>query len=210
MKKRLDVNDPKVWDKWRKFYYNLSHDENIQFGYDIEAKYPHQVSFNAKLIDQVMPQFPNTRVLEIGGWKGELAAYCFKNHRPRSWHNIDMCKAAVEKTVPELAHREYTATFPDMFDWFCAPRVRPYDLAISCHTIEHLTDKHLVKLIEHLVGIPAVYFEAPIDMERNDWNGYEGTHILEMGWSTINRLFSVYEYTHQKISDWAFLYRKAL
>ncbi len=207
--KRLEVKDPLVFDKWRDLYYDLTHDENIQFGYDMEAAYPGQASFNPLVFEQLFQRFPGFhRVLEIGGWKGELAHHCLSKFALANWTNIDMCKAAVEKTVPMGAlATKYNPIFPSSFEWFNDKRESGYDICISAHTIEHLTGKHLVSLIDYVKGIPVVMFEAPIPLTgRSDWKGYFGTHILELSWADINLEMEKRGYQVEKINDWCFLY----
>ena len=96
-----------------------------------------------------------------------------------------MCKAAVDKS---LVIDKYTPIFPDDFEWFKKPRIEQYDVCVSAHTIEHLSDEHLIHLINHISGIPVVMFEAPIGEYSNDWRGYFGTHMLQIGWNQITEL----------------------
>jgi len=208
--KRLDVNDPKVFDKWRELYYDLTHEENIQFGYDMEAKYPGQASFDAPGIQAILSTVENkpNKVLEIGGWKGELAQ-CTCAQSPGdflSWTNIDMCKAAVEKSV-HVSSVPYRAHFPDRFDWFISPREEWFDVCISAHSIEHLTDKHLLQLMDWIKGIPVVIFEAPITNTGQTWDGYFGTHILEMGWTRLNQEMAARGYEATKHTDILYSYQ---
>lgn len=207
--KRLDVSDPKVFDKWRELYSELTHEENIQFGYDMEKAYPHQASFNPAPIETVLAGLNRPRVFEVGGWKGELALHMFKKELVSEWTNFDMCKAAVEKTLPELKDYKYYPIFPTSFDWFGREFTKPLcDIAISCHTIEHLTDSDLKKLITYLSITPKVLFEAPIGEGPSDWTGYQGTHILKMGWTEIDKAMAVHKYRPTKLTDWMRLYEQ--
>lgn len=206
---RLNLDDPNIWNQWRELYYDLTHEENIQFGNDIEARYPGQQSYTLSNFDTVFgsPSLLPTRVLEIGGWKGELAQHCLSKYNISSWLNIDMCKAAVDKSV--CKDPRYTALFPDRFDWFAEKRVNDFDVCVSAHTIEHLSDRHLEQLIEHISGIPCVVFEAPISSGKNNWNGYQGTHILEHGWIDICAIMLVHGYRSHKLNDHCYLFWKA-
>lgn len=207
---RLDVNDPKVFDRWRELYYDLTHEENIEFGNAMEAKYPGQASFNKDAFLSVLKTLPNSsKILEVGGWKGELAQALFHEASPKiySWKNIDMCRAAVMKTVvsPSLP---YTPVFPARFDWFRQPREEHFDACFSAHTIEHLTGLNVIQLIDWLKGIPTIVFEAPISYEGQTWEGYEGTHILEFGWLRINAYMAGSGYSVEKLNDWCFRYER--
>ena len=205
---RLNLEDPKVWDRWRDLYYVLTHDENIEFGNAIEAKYHNQNSYTVSNFDHLFKNCakPFSRVLEIGGWKGELAQHCLSKYTIISWLNVDMCKAAVDKSV--CKDLRYLARFPNRFDWFEEKRSDKFDICISAHAIEHLSDQHLEQLIKYISGIPLVIFEAPISMERNDWSGYQGTHILKYGWNDVNRVMAEHGYQFEKLNDFCFVYRK--
>lgn len=210
MKRLPPLSDPKFWDRWRELYDSFSHEENIEIGNALEAAYPYQVSFNAELFENFFSAvLPGARVLEIGGWKGELAKHLLeKNPGIEHWHNVDMCRAAVLKTVPMGANsHRYTSEFPGSFDWFKTQRASAFDIAVSAHTIEHLSDAHLKDLIAFLAGIPLIVFEAPISKKSGaSWAGYPGTHILSMGWDEIETLMRARGYQATQLSPWAFSY----
>ncbi len=205
--KRLNVDDPQVFDTWRQLYYDLTEAEQEQFGIDMEAKYPHQVSFtlsNYELLFQSTAT-PNA-VLEIGGWKGELATEMLSRFSNiSSWTNIDYCKPATEKTI--CTDPRYSVIYPDCFHWFRVDRHTQHNVFIAAHVIEHLTSKDLVALMDYITGIPIVMFEAPIPMQGPvNWTGYVGTHILEWGWQEVNAEMEKRNYVPNKINDNCFLY----
>jgi hypothetical protein len=203
---RLDLENPKVWDRWRELYSDLTREENIEFGNAIEAKFPFQASYNFEIFKPLFRGVHRSRVLEIGGWKGELALQCFQNFEIDNWFNVDMCKAAIEKTLPALHRLPYLGFFPLEFDWFRDKREDDYDVCVSAHAIEHLSDDHLKLLIKYISGIKTVQFESPICMDGQTWEGYVGTHILKMGWTAINDLMRAEGYKVLKINDWSFRY----
>ncbi len=203
--KRLDVTDPNVFDTWRKLYNDLTLFEQEQFGRDMEAAYPHQQSFTLGHYTDLLHRFASPRIIEIGGWKGELATACLEQ-APwiQSWHNIDYCAPAVEKTT--CKDDRYIASCPTHFHWFKDKREVNADLLIAAHVIEHLTDEDLESLILWIKGIPAVIFEAPIGRGESDWTGYIGTHILKMGWARINELMDLAGYKNEQISPHCYFY----
>ncbi len=204
--KRLNLEDPKVWDVWRSLYSELTQEENIQFGYDINAIYPHQQSFTVSNYDLLFSRFPGRTVMEIGGWKGELAHYCLTRYPIKQWTNFEICQAAVEKTVPMTA-LPFSVVMPNRFDWFKDKRPVDFDVCVAAHTIEHLSDEHLVDLVEHIKGTPIVMFEAPIQPAGDDWTGYQGTHILKMGWNGVNAAMRAAGYVPEQINQHCFLYQ---
>lgn len=187
---RFDVSSPVFFEWWRANYYSITNEENIKIGRDLEERYPTQTSFNLEVIDDIFNRFvPGAAdVLEVGGWKGELASKLIPKYMVSHWLNIDMCLAAIEKT-PKISG--YAAHFPGRFDWW-ADTLLPhffhtYDVFVSAHTIEHLSDLHCLQLLSRISEIPRIILEAPIERTGQTWDGYPGTHILTIGWNVIDR-----------------------
>jgi hypothetical protein len=206
---KLDLDDPYVFDKWRENYSVMTNQEHLEFCNRAEARFPSQQHFTASNFEALFrdksPWMP--RVLEIGGWKGELAQHCSSRFEIESWLNVDFCVAALQKTVDmgDFLYR-YGFSCPDTINWFNSPRIRDYEVCISSHTIEHLSDEHLLQLIDYISGIPMVMFEAPIGDVENDWRGYLGTHILKMGWNGVNEAMSSRGYEVERINEFCFFY----
>lgn len=200
----LDINDPNCWNKWRELYDKLSDNEQQEFMSAIESKYPEQKHFTHSNYDLVFSDKEFPAVIEIGGWKGELAEYCLKKFNIGSWINFEICKAAINKTVPLTG--PYLAFFQTRFNWFTSKRDLDANILVAAHVIEHLSDNHLTQLIKWISGIETVVFEAPIDMARNNWTDYTGTHKLLMGWNEINRLMKAEGYCAQEINPSCFIF----
>lgn len=214
---RLDIDDPQVWNKWRALYNELTYEENLAFANAAEAKYPSQQHHTKSNFDNLFAmQKEAVNIIEIGGWKGELASHCL-NKFPiiNSWANVELCSNAIDKTVISAkTNPKYNIIRPNKFDWFKDPITVPvkhvFDICVSSHTIEHFSDDHLRDLIKYISGIPLVIFEAPIKDEGDDWSldgGYGGTHILKMGWNGVNEAMFTEKYRPEKINDHCYLYR---
>lgn len=205
-KKRLDLKDPQVWNKWRELYHDLTHEENQVFGRDIEAEFPTQDHATHSNYDLLFQRYPETaRVLEVGGWKGHLAKYCLGKYPISHWVNIEYCEAAACRHV--VLDSRFEVWTPENFHWFRARNIQgEWDAFIAAHVIEHLVDEDLVSLIEYLKGIPVVMFEAPISRTENDWTDYGGTHILKIGWNGVNDLMKSAGYKAEEINESCFLY----
>lgn len=201
----LDINDPDVWNKWRAHYNELSFDEQVAFANAAEEKYPVQQHHHTSNFFSIFKQH-NDSVLEIGGWKGELAASCFKQFKIKSWTNIEICTNAIKNTVPYLTGRPYHVSHPYKFDWFTEKRLNNYDICISAHTIEHFSNDHMLRLIDYIAGIPLVAFEAPIQSDGDDWTDYGGTHMLTMGWRGVNDAMKAHGYAPVKLNDHCYIY----
>lgn len=191
MGKRLNLDDPRVWDRWRELYEDLSHEENIQFGNEIFARYPVQKSFNAVGILAALKiecAAKSISVLEVGGWRGDLALAAFEQLGCgiTQWTNIDMCRAALDRPPEGLLAYPYVPFFPDSFKWFSGRQpLKSFDVFVSAHTIEHLSDHDALDLLDHVSNARTMILEIPITDQGQRWDGYEGTHILGLGWNAI-------------------------
>lgn len=206
--KRVSLEDQDIWNTWRRLYNELTDDEQHDFADECEAAYPNQIHHNKQNFDSLFKDLKGIEVLEIGGWKGELASHCLERYDITSWLNIDVCRNAVAKTVPIDTNR-YTAVVPDQFRWFSLPRQMEFDVCVSAHTIEHFSNEDLRLLIKHISGIKTVMFDAPLEMAGDSWNGYCGTHMLTMGWNGVNAAMIVEGYSVEQINRHCFLYQLA-
>lgn len=206
--KRLNTEDPNVFDTWRELYHSLTDKEQADFYDDIEAKWPWQQHFHPEWFDLALKDKENITVLEVGGWKGELASQMLAKHSGiTSWHNIELCKKATDKTVP-MPNGKYSFENPSEFTWFKSHRTKSADIFISAHTIEHFIDGDLWDLLTWANGIPLICLEAPISFSDNDWTGYGGTHILKAGWAKIIVFMQNLGYEAEQVSVHCFFFRK--
>ncbi len=209
---RLSLDNPDCFDNWRELYSVLTNDQHKAFMTACSVRYPDQQHWTPKHFESLFTQLePFPRVLEIGGWKGELAKHCLEKYNIKSWFNIEACEEAVEQTVP-MGTLAYATCIPFAFDWFSklkqVPSPRDYDVCVSAHMIEHLSDEHLLDLIDYLVNVPAVMFEAPIGRGTSDWRGYLGTHILKMGWNAVDEAMGHHNFRPTTITSSCTLYKK--
>ncbi len=208
VKKRLDINDPNCWNKWRALYDELTDQEHMEFLNDSESRYPSQKSFTVENFDWLFSEQdpPYPKVLEIGPWKGELALQMMSKYNVGRWHGIDLCQAAIDKTLPMIG---YTVINPYQFEWFNKDSLMSdFDICVSAHTIEHLSDEHLLQLLNYLKFIPKIMLEAPINMDENNWDNYVGTHILKMGWNQINEEMKRLGYSVEQLNAHCVYYEK--
>ncbi len=202
----IDVNDPNVFNKWRAAYSTMTDAEHLEFCNAAEAKWPVQQSFTFSNFNSLFANIGGSvNVVELGGWKGELAGRCLAKFPIATWTNLDFCGAAIGKTV--TTDSRYSAYLQNSPTWFRSPRASHFDVCVSAHMIEHLSDEHLLELLDWIKGIPVVMFEAPISYGDNNWDNYPGTHILKMGWNRINDEMHVRGYDFESVNPDCFTYR---
>lgn len=210
--KRLNVEDSNVFNKWRALYSDLSDQEQMEFYDDLEKTYPDQKSFTKEFYDAVFFKHAGEfkRVVEVGGWKGELASYCFDSYKIESWVNIELCRSAIAKTVP--VNGNYVIANFNKFKWWNYSDFSG-DVFIASHFIEHISNNDFRSLIEWIAPrFDYVLFEAPLNAGENNWENYLGTHILKFGWNDINKIMAQAGFNYlepEEIKKDCFMYYKA-
>jgi len=210
---QLSVDDVDFFNKWRKNYYVLSEDQHLLLSNQLADKYPHQKHFNEAIFLKEF-QILSDRlgqgisVLEVGGWKGELASTILSKYpNIESWMDIDICSATIINNV--CLDPRYLKKIASRFNWFEENRSNPFHVCVCAHTIEHLSWTDLIGLIDYMDGIPTIIFEAPISQEDGElWNNYPGTHILEVGWKTINSYMQDLGYSVTQLSEFVYRYER--
>jgi hypothetical protein len=202
------------FDAWRERYDDMTYQEMADFYDAVEIDHPLQKAFNANAFDRFLdhasevlchPYLGPMRVLEIGGWKGELAREMLEGHGVIiDWCNIEICWRAIEKSV---VTSKYTAMKPVDFPWNV--QLPNADVFVASHFIEHIREWQLKALLGSLSISRSLRYtgiQAPIPEsgENVDWTGYHGTHILEIGWeqvSTILLWFGFVEIPFLRVDD---------
>lgn len=130
------------------------------------------------------------RVIEFGGWRGAMANAVLSEFPDlAAWRNHEICPSA--QRDDHCRDPRYECVVADRFVWE-TPRPSEGDIFVTSHSIEHITAEHLGLLFKWLPdSIKWMYLCAPIpdSCEDNKWDGYGGTHILEIGWAQIIRYF---------------------
>jgi hypothetical protein len=186
---KLDLKNKNVWNEWRENYHSMTTEEQKEFHDAIEAQFPEQAHFETPPFYEALNICKPTRIVEFGGWKGDLAKIMLEVKPDiRSWKNIEICKAAILKTV--CVDRRYSVIEPENFFWFSNPPFDPYqtDLVVATHFIEHISDFDFKKLVQAIWGAEWMYFEIPLSRTGSKWKGYTGTHKLTLGWNHVEDL----------------------
>jgi len=186
----------KYADKWRKEYDKLSFEDHKRIYNHLETLRPYQVCFNKKAVKKFLTDIPqkNLRIIEIGGWKGELADTIFHTICMRTkvkyWHNYDLCSSAIKKNVCESPN--YKAIELQDYVWNLDIWDN-YNVCILSHILEHIKFKDVKKLFSCFKNIDYIYIDAPIRSVSNNWDGKRAMHILEVGWKSIRKLLRKYK-----------------
>jgi hypothetical protein len=175
------------FDLWRENYDSMTFADHVETYAELQRLYPVQRHFDANACSEFIDLTPGTRVLEIGGWDGELAREVLGSHDLlRSWENVEICKEV--RDHPVFRDTRYTARATSDFAWVCGCYDHIADTLVMSHVAEHMRWKELQALLSDMPKVRAIYLASPLPQDGSapDWTGYPGTHILEVGWDSIS------------------------
>lgn len=172
------------WDQWRRDYDTTPYLDQLAFYDDVYRSHPEQKCHTLSRAQDFFSHLPSDplRVIEVGGWRGELASEIIPGYpNITKWTNYEVCRGAVEDSV--LSNEVYRAVVATEWLW---ERKIPLtsDVFVACHVIEHMKFAQLRALLDKVTARWA-YFEAPLLVPGQTWDGYMGTHINEAGWPDI-------------------------
>jgi glycosyltransferase involved in cell wall biosynthesis len=174
-------------DDFRKNYDKMTFADLTKVANEWLHIYPEQASYTLPhVIDWIKKHVAKpTRILEIGGWRGDLAGEIFSRFsHVECWHNYDVisdastqkCRDERYKLIP-LSDYIWNLELPD-----------DYNALIATHVVEHLKWREVKLLIRWIPEqIDTILFEIPIveSAENYNWKGHHSTHILEKGWEQV-------------------------
>lgn len=198
-----------VFEEWRRNYDNRSYQQHQRFYSEIEEFFPVQDHSHYGLVENFLSakcaDLPVLRILELGGWRGELASRVLRSpiaEKIQKWVNYDICPALIGKSV--CHDPRYRTIISD--DWFWNSDVEnDFNLFISTHTIEHMKTHQLDAIVKKIAGLSEVqrlHIESPLPQTSNvSWKRYYGTHILECGWIGVRSLIERYGFDTEMTSS---------
>lgn len=177
---------PEQFDEYRREYRNgISNQSIIKWHSKLYADYPEQTHFNKEVACLFFDTFAGGSVVEVGGWRGEMADTILPNEEIVSWDNYEVCAEAAAD--PVCTDKRYCSHHKRVT---VAPTC---DTLILSHVIEHLTDVEARLLLE-TTDAEVVYVDAPLSDAGVTWDGETCFHVLEMGWPDLDRLFAIQGY----------------
>jgi hypothetical protein len=189
-----------IWDEWRTREWTF--DAQQEFYGKIWELYRDQHCFNLPAFKRALDlvQGIKLKVVELGGWDGELAALGL-SERIENWVNYEICVPATNELL--TYDGRYASVALD--DWFWNSRY-DCDLFVASHVLEHLSLSDVRKTLD-CVKFWYAYVEAPLGAMPTDWTGYEGSHLLEVGWNGLDDEFYQRGYLPTVLTKESRLYR---
>lgn len=180
------------FNEWREKYSSYSFKEQKEIINRLELRYPNQRQFNFKEVSNFLRNIPKPKVLELGGWKGELASQILtENKSIILWHNYDICSNAIDKSV--CKDKRFRGILLTDFAWNLNI-FSEYNTCVLSHVIEHIKKHELEKFFNKIKHIKYIFIDAPLNSPYllRGWKNYAGTHILECGWDGVKNMLKGY------------------
>lgn len=180
------------FDAWRRDYDQLTYDQHVEFYRQVAETYPDQEHYNEPAIRAFLDTASGP-VLELGGWKGELAARILPDSPIPRWVNVEIAPQAVTESACD--DPRYEVVVLDRFLWDSDFDLTSFRTFIASHSIEHIKKADLIRLMGRLTMIEHLYIDAPLPEGRTaQWGGGNGqhSHILELGWDALHDLIESY------------------
>jgi hypothetical protein len=178
------------FDGWRKNYDRLTYAEHVEFYRQVAEVYPEQQHYNEPAVREFLSDCSEP-ILELGGWKGELAAAVLPDFPAISrWLNVEIAPQAVTENV--CTDPRYAVEVLPTFIWDSDLDLSPYRTLIASHVIEHMKRADVVKLMRRLPTIERLYVDAPLPPQPSAWDKGESSHIIEVGWIGLADLLASY------------------
>ncbi len=197
------MKGPINWDAYRAAYPRMTYAQVAAFHRQVWRHFPDQRHCSPEHLDRFFETVPaGARVVEVGGWRGEMAARILAN-RPdlASWLNLEICQDAV--TRPVTTDPRYRGVFPPTWAWDTP--LECHDVAVLAHLIEHISWRQLRSLVAWLAMAEArqVYIESPLADGPRSWRHSTTAHLLEVGWDSVTALLAANGYAVRERFDYA-------
>jgi hypothetical protein len=182
------------WDAWRASYDELTFAEQQTFYNRVFDEHRGQERFSCGPLEKLLAHIDKPLdIIELGGWDGGLAAEVLpRQPQIRSWTNYEISPAAVAASV--CTDTRFRAVL--LGDWYWRHH-HVADLFVASHVLEHLRFRDVQKVFA-VTHACFLYLEVPVGTEPRDWNGYHGSHILEVGWAVLGDELRTHGYRELK------------
>lgn len=162
------------WNLWRANYDLMTFRQHQDFYADVAAIHPEQNCWNKDATRKFVNSRRPREIVEVGGWNGSLANAILREFpQIDTWVNYE-----IAPDVPqECTNGRYTRV--TLADWPWHRKLRA-DALIASHVFEHMRITEIEKLVQAW-DVASIYIDCPIGPDAPNWDGYEGSHILEVG-----------------------------
>lgn len=181
------------WNQWRRDYLTMSFAEHQAFNEGCGFLHPNQQHFDAVACEAFLEQRQPLTVVEVGGWDGALAALMLDAVPSiRSWVNYDITPGV--KQVCD--HPAYRLEVLDGWPWEIDVTA---DCLVASHVFEHMVSADVAALVDRW-DVASVFVDCPVPRQARSWDGYDGSHVLEVGSLALLELFASLGYDAEQFA----------
>lgn len=204
------------WNWYRANYDTLSFKDKKLIHKLWYYKYPKQrcylpdLPFFIKGIETITSNLKkeNIKVLELGGREGSLALDILSKHLEVRWTNLEIIE---HRAVEQLSNYSYEEHVLEDQLWDTEFPVEDYDVFLSAATLEHLSNKDLESLLEHLMksNIEYLLMSISIEPEGQELKDVNASHVCTIGSTAVKTILEPYYEVIAQIDErkWCSLYR---
>ena len=179
---------------WREYYDKLTFNQHKDIvnhwndGFLLErSAHPSFFVWAFRRLTKAGMDLSEARIAELGPADGWLAYNCLTKIRFKSWTGYDISRLMVERTLPEAKGLGFTNT--ELHKQFWGTNVEEFDIFVSSHTIEHLSNNHFKELLKFVSSrADSLILEIYVKGNRTDWENYGGSHILTFDRTDIDKM----------------------
>ena len=185
------------WDGWRAKRATMTDDEQRAFHIAVANASPVQKDFNEHAFAEFFSNLPpNVKVLEIGGWDGELASVAHWKFPPTTkidrWYNCEF--SPVEPCPSARSMLRYRHVCPEKYRWWDDPGMwyvwEGSSVLVASHVFEHLLGAEIETILKLAKDVKDLYVDFPCTEYRQSWYGYGGTHCVDIGWRDLHKMIT--------------------
>lgn len=204
------VEDSTEFNLFRKQYHTLSFEEQKRINTQWNSKFPNQKHYDLHFFLTCFQHIAteigeNISVAELGGNNGQLAFDVLSIFPRMKWLNIEIINLDQVDGLKDFNYSFYE--LPAQI-WNTDFRLSGFDLFVSSHTFEHLSNDDMDNFLFFLLGQNVRYliFETPLKEHGQDWHDYHGSHVLKYGRGYIRRILKKkYELIKEDVGEKSFL-----
>lgn len=189
---KLQVEDSPVYFDWyRSHYSELSVNDVKTILRKLDETNPVQrrydLSFIFDSLLRIQERLGTFNIVELGCHDGHLAdQFALTTF---GWHGYDLLN--VVHRVKQR-NKRFSFTELDQQIW-TLPDIEFEDsqVFIASHALEHFSDKELPLLIEWMRRFRYIVVIVPLLAHGQNWQGYDGMHLLKMGYRRLGELLNM-------------------
>jgi len=165
------------WATFRRSYDNLPIEKHQQQYNQLANENANQRRFSEHKAREFLSRVRPARVIELGGWDGELASIILPASEIESWFNFEL--SSIRPVCDDERFQQIVSA-----SWAWDDERFIGDCFVSSHCLEHLSNTQLWSVLDALDagGFTSAFTQVPLPaVGKPDWEQWPNSgHILDM------------------------------